>query len=49
MSNIKNLNLKRKPSSNKTRLYLEDIYSEDIKKPSMLLNKDLGKWITNEM
>ncbi len=46
---LKNKNLERKPLNKKTRLYLEEIYSRDIKKLSILIKKDLSHWIKNEM
>lgn len=49
MTNLKNKNLEKKELNFKTRLYLEKLYREDIKKLSLLIKRDLSRWIKDEM
>jgi len=44
---LKNKNLTKKPLSDKTRLYLEGIYSDDIKKLSELIDRNLDHWFNS--
>lgn len=49
LANMKNKNLEKKELSFKTRLYLQEVYREDIKKLSLIIERNLDHWITNEM
>jgi len=49
LQKIKEKNLEKRNMDGKTRMYLEQIYKQDINKLSKLIEKNLESWLTYEM